>query len=199
MLSTAYFPPIEYFSAIAHARTAWVEGEEAYLKQSYRTRCHIYAAGGRETLQVPVCHGPSKLIRDIRIDYTHPWLHQHTIAIKSAYGASPFFMYYWDDIERLLHQGHKYLFDLNMDLTRHLISVLGISTPVESTSEFCAEWRGEDLRGAMHPKRKCPSLYERHVSDKPYYQVFSDRAGFIPNLSILDLVFHEGPESADYL
>ena len=185
--------------AAARAGSVLVEACENYQKQSYRNRCLIYAAGGAEVLQIPVCHGESRLISDIHIDYSREWLHQHEYAIVSAYRSSPFFEYYWDDIKAILDSRPEMLFDLNMQLTRCISSLMNLKVDFGVTKEFKAPSESEDaldLRFAIHPKK---GIEGRLFKFSEYYQVFSAKHGFIEDLSILDLLFHEGPQAADYL
>ena len=198
LLTTAYFPPVEYFMVLASAPEVWLEACENYQKQSYRTRCHIYASAGREVLQVPVCHGAGT-ISEVEIDYSREWLHQHKVALLSAYRSSPFFEYYWDEIQVVLDSRPRFLFELNTLLTETLLNLLNIRCNLRLTEEYVKEWQGEDFRSTIHPKSKEVSLLEKYSMQKPYYQIFGQRAGFIPNLSILDLLFHEGPQATDYL
>ena len=195
LLSTAYLPPVAWFAAVARSGAAQVEACESFQKQSYRNRCNICSADGMQTLLVPVLHAGSRLIRDIRIDYSKNWLHLHRSAIATAYGPSPFYKYYWDDIDAILEKRHGFLFDLNMELTAKLIEMLHLKASVTLTDDYVPAPEGvRDLRAAINPKRE-PS----GSPFKEYYQVFNQRLGFIPNLSIIDLLFCEGPESYSYL
>ncbi len=199
ILATAYFPPVEYFALLNRADEALVEACESYTKQSYRNRCLIYAACGADSLQVPVIHASgSRCIRDIRIDYSTPWVVRHERAIFSAYNSSPFFEYYKDDIYAVMEGGFEYLFDLNMALTRLLASLFGISTPVGLTGDFVKEYPRGDYRYAIHPKHPNTILSDLGQV-RPYFQVFSSKHGFIPGLSALDLLCAEGPESISFL
>lgn len=189
--------------AAARVGSVLVEACENYQKQSYRNRCRIYAAGGPEVLQIPVCHEESRMIRDIRIDWSREWLHQHKYAITSAYRSSPFFEYYWDDIEAILDSRHEFLFDLNMQLTECLASLMNLHTSFGTTTQFIipsepgtADCGSLDLRYSIHPKK---AVDDRLFRFRGYYQVFSAKHGFIPDLSVLDLLFHEGPQASDYL
>lgn len=197
LLSTAYFPPVEYFYILANWPEVAVDACESYQKQSYRNRCLIYSAGGVHALQIPVCHDNirSGSIRDIRIDYSREWLHQHRIAIISAYRSSPFFEYYWDGIDAILQARHEKLFDLNMALTRHIAAEMELRCEIRPTDSFVKDAGPLDYRSRIHPKSKENPIFEA----KPYYQIFSQKSGFIGNLSILDLLFHEGPQSTDFL
>lgn len=185
--------------AAAKVGSVLVEACENYQKQSYRNRCRIYAAGGPETLQIPVCHTDSRLIRDIRIDYSREWLHQHRYAIVSAYRSSPFFEYYWDDIETILNSRPEFLFDLNLKLTECISSLMNLRVDFGTTTEFLIPSEpaaSNDLRYAIHPKKGSESSL---FTFREYYQVFSAKHGFIPDLSILDLLFHEGPQASYFL
>jgi hypothetical protein len=197
ILGTAYFPPVEYFHLLACHPTVMVEACESYQKQSYRNRCLIYAAGGIQALQIPVCHDNIRngTVSDILIDYSREWLHQHRIAIISAYRSAPFFEYYWDGIEAVLQSKPGKLFDLNLALTRHIACEMELRCEILPTESYAKDCGPLDFRSRIHPKSKQSPVFE----SKPYYQIFSQKSGFIGNLSILDLLFHEGPQAADFL
>lgn len=214
LLSTAYLPPVEYFAVMANAEKVVIEKCEMFQKQSYRTRCHIYSANGLLSLTVPVkrdIHSdnliesslPSHklLIDKVMIDYSKPWVLQHKRALEAAYMTTPFFEYYKDDIFAILESGESNLFNLNMRLTELFMEFIGISTPVEYSSEWLAEAPPGciDLRNAIHPKSRETDMLERMQIKKPYYQVFSNKQGFISNLSVIDLLCNEGPNSISFL
>jgi len=197
VLGTAYFPPVEYFHLLAGHPAVMIEACESYQKQSYRNRCLIYASGGVMALQIPVSHDNirSGTVSDILIDYSRDWLHQHRIAIISAYSSSPFFEYYWDGIDAILQSKPRKLFDLNLALTRHIVSEMELRCEILTTSAFVKDCGPLDFRNRINPKSDESPVFE----SKPYYQIFSQKSGFIGNLSILDLLFHEGPQAADFL
>lgn len=200
VLSTAYCPPVEYFMAAAMTGRVLIETQESYIKQTYRNRCRIYACDGILSLTVPVSmHGDSRDIRSVRIDYTRPWLQQHVRALVSAYRTSAFFEYYQDDILGILESRPETLFELNSRLTAKMMELLGIRCEISLTAEFRREYPSGylDLRDGIHPKKAVPEIFRDRF--KPYYQVFSDRFGFIPGLSALDLLFNEGPDAISYL
>ena len=186
---------MEWFAAAAHHGNVLIEACESFQKQSYRNRCRICAADGPQILQVPILHSGSRLIRDIRIDYSKSWQHLHRHAISTAYGPSPFYQYYWDSLDAILSRNHEYLFDLNLEMTDKLLKLLHLRTPVALTTDYEPNPTGKvDMRSAISPKKEPAGS-----SFKDYYQVFNSRLGFIPNLSIIDLLFCEGPEATAYL
>ena len=146
ILSTAYFPPIEYFAVMANSQQVYIQGGEMYQKQSYRTRCHINGANGLLVLTLPVLRSALKgegasshkiPTADLKIDYSKPWLLQHKRALEAAYMSSPFFEYYMDDIYEILDSGEESLLAMNTALTRKVAELIGIETPVElSGREF---------------------------------------------------------------
>lgn len=201
LLSTAYLPPAEYLFVLAHSEKASIEYHETFQKQSYRTRCNIYATDGLFTLQVPVCHTErhSAPICETRIDYTRNWVHQHETALISAYKSSPFFEYYWDDFKTVLESKPVLLTDLNTALTELLIKEMELDCKLSFTTSYVSDHQGEDLRNTIHPKFKGDNIMKKNRAERPYYQVFSARYGFIPNLSSIDLLFNEGPNVWEYL
>ena len=189
VVTTAYFPPVEYFMAAAAAGELKVEDSESYVKQSYRNRCRIYACDGVLSLTVPVSAADGgKGIRGMRIDYTKPWLQQHERAFISAYRTSAF-----------LESRPQTLFELNTALTVKLLELLGLRCRVSFTGEYVQEYGPDvlDLREAIHPKKTVPEMFRNRF--KPYYQVFYEKFGFIPGLSALDLLFNEGPNALSFL
>jgi hypothetical protein len=200
VLSTAYFPPVEYFMAAAMTGSILIEAQESYVKQSYRNRCRIYACDGVLSLTVPVSMPEnSRGISMAVVDYSKPWLQQHERAIVSAYRTSAFFEYYQDDIFPILESRPAGLLDLNMALTLRLLDLLGIRCSVSLTEEYRQSYGPEflDLRDALHPKKTVPEIFRDRL--RPYYQVFSAKFGFIPGLSAVDLLFNEGPDALSYL
>ena len=212
-------PPVSYFAAMAEEMeglsnrrdgdsslelspsVVYIEACENYQKQSYRNRCRFYAADGVQALSYPIIHegGTHKLpISEIKIDWSTPWLQQHERAIVSAYRTSAYFEYYQDELFAILESRPERLLDLNMDLLRFFIEKTGLSVDLRLTSEYSREVDMTDLREAIHPKR--PNTILRNLAlEKPYFQVFSRKHGFQSDLSIMDLLFNEGPDSILYL
>ncbi len=194
LLSTAYFPPIEYFASIARYSVVFIEGCENYAKQSYRNRCRILTSNGEEDLRVPVLHDGQRLITQVRVDYRTPWLRQSEYALDTAYYTSPFFEYYRDELFSIMNSRPDTLWELNSAITDFFVRKIGLKCRFEKTSRYEKTWCDcEDYRERIHPKR------ESSYVPKPYYQVFKEKFGFVPGLSIMDLLFNEGPESICYL
>lgn len=229
LFSTAYMPPVSYFAAMAEEMeglsnrrdgdssleltpsVVYVEACENYQKQSYRNRCRFHAADGVQSLSYPIVHegGTHKLpISEIRIDWSTPWLQQHERAIVSAYRTSAYFEYYQDELFAILESRPERLLDLNMELLRFFVEKAGLAVDLRLTSGFSRDGNQimpdgsivqcEDLREAIHPKRPNTILKDLKL-EKPYFQVFSRKHGFRSDLSIMDLLFNEGPDSICYL
>ena len=186
-LTTAYFPPIEYFAVLAKYSVISYDTSENYQKQSYRNRCRILASDGPLDLRFPIIHDGRKRITEVRVDYSTPWIRQTEYAIETAYGSSPYFEYYKDELYAVLESRPETLWVLNREITEFFCRKIGINPPVEGLS-----FLPEDVVD-IHPKH--PSQYV----GKEYWQVFRDKFGFVPGLSIMDLLFNEGPESLCYL
>jgi hypothetical protein len=196
LLSSAYLPPPEYFSLIFRSDKILIEKEENYLKQSYRNRCYILSSHGRQLLSVPVYLGSlhKTPIKDIRIDYSKRWQQVHLRAIKASYGSAPYFQYYFENIETIILKKNDFLIDLNMELIDAVIKMLRINTEVSYTTHFeTTEGLDNDYRYCISPKIKSP------FKIKEYIQVFNSGEQFINGLSIVDLIFNQGPEARDYL
>ena len=179
----------------------YLEACENFQKQSYRNGCRFYAADGVQTLSFPIVHegGTHKQpISEIKIDWSKPWMLQHKRAIISAYRTSAYFEYYQDELFAILESRPEKLFDLNMALTRFFIEKTGLAIDLRTTSEYSRETDMDDLRESIHPKRPNTILQDLKL-EKPYFQVFARKHGFQSDLSIMDLLFNEGPDSIVYL
>ena len=203
LLATAYFPPVSYFALLAQAGdTVWLDASSHYVKQSWRNRCRILSAGGPEDLNVPVVHGDDLFhtpVSEVRVDYSTPWLLKTRRAIATAYEGSPFFLYYRDALWEVLESRPDTLWELNLRLIRFFCAKIGIAPKLEALREFVPEGgMPDDYREALHPKRPDTVLRDLGL-ERPYWQVFRDRFGFVPGLSVMDLLFNEGPESLCFL
>jgi hypothetical protein len=195
-----YNGPINYFARLVREETITLEQHDSYIKQSYRNRCMILGPNGVMALSIPVKRkrGTRNLFRDVRIDYDHPWNKIHRKSLEAAYAASPYFEFLRDDLLKYYEGNFRFLVDLNFSLLEKTLGLLGLDIPLDRTTSFL-EIRGEDdPRAFIHPKTdftKADPLF----SPVPYYQVFSERHGFQANLSILDLLFNQGPDSLGIL
>jgi hypothetical protein len=194
LLSTAYLPPIQYMSKFLLDKPVAIEKHEHYQKQSYRNRCCIYGANGQQSLVIPVkkIHGAKTPITAVEIDHTTNWQKIHLKSIESAYRLSAFYEYYADDFREAYLMDIPMLFDWNMYMLGMIIDMLDISEKSEVTGAWEADIQeGNDWRQSINPKKrlKKPDPQFRNIA---YQQVFSERFGFLPNLSIIDLLFNEG-------
>lgn len=196
LISTAYLPPVDYFSSISEADEIFIEKEENYLKQTYRNRCYILSAHGPQLLSVPVYLGSlhKTPIKEIRIDYSKRWQQVHLRAMTASYSSSPYFEFYFENIEKIISENHEFLLDLNKALTDSVVKILRLEKIISYTTHF--ETPGvnpNDFRYKVTPKK------ESSFQVNKYIQVFNNDSGFVPNLSIVDLIFNLGPESRNYL
>ena len=212
-------PPVSYFAAMAEEMeglsnrrdgdsslelspsVVYIEACENFQKQSYRNRCRFYAADGVHALSYPIVHegGTHKQpISEIKVDYSTPWLQQHKRAIISAYRTSAYFEYYQDELFAILDSKPERLIDLNTRLLKFFLEKTGIKAEIRMTESYDTAPECEDLREVIHPKRP-DRILENLELKKPYFQVFAEKHGFISDLSIMDLLFNEGPDSIIYL
>ena len=200
LLTACYFGSVEHYRLLAQCTKVRIDTGEHYVRQSYRTRTRILGPNGPQDLVVPVIHdhGHKMPMHEVRLSYAETWPQQHLHAIRSAYGKSPWYMHYIDDIEAVLLAGHERLVDLDL-ATMHLgMKWLGIGAVVVSSDAFVDrdEAGSTDHRNTLHPKRPLPGGLAPVV---PYPQVFADRHGFVPRLSVIDLVCNLGPEARQVL
>ena len=210
LLTTAYFPPVAWFALLARdmtlspdrvsPSTVYLEACENYQKQSYRNRCYILAGDGVQMLQVPVVHAESMGITQVRVDYSTPWLVRTKRSLDAAYYTSAYYEYYRDELFERMEERPALLWDWNLSLIRFLLEKTGVACHLLPTSSFIAPAAAgpDDFRTVIHPKRPDSVLASLGL-ERPYFQVFADRFGFTPDLSALDLLFNEGPDSLLWL
>lgn len=198
LLSSAYLAPVEYYTKLYAADRVLVERYDHYMKQTYRNRCVIVGANGTLALTIPTEKDdhPKVLMKDVRISDHGNWRHVHWNALESAYRNSPFFEYYADDFRCFYEKKYPFLWDFNQALCEVVCSLIDLHPKMAGTADYQTELSDgvADFRQLIHPKidykEADPSFHPL-----PYYQVFKEKFGFIPNLSIVDLLFNMGPES----
>ncbi len=196
ILPTAYLAPISYYVQLHRYDTVWTEVCDNYQKQTYRNRCTIASADGPLSLSIPVVKAEERKVqmKDVRISDHGNWRHLHWNALQSAYMNSPFFEYYADDFAPFYSKRWEFLVDFNEELQHKVCELIDISPAVRRTEKYEAMPQGvDDYRDRIHPRR--PSVAQTGT----YFQVFALRLGFIPDLSVVDLLFNMGPESVLYL
>lgn len=193
-LTSAYLAPVDYYQQIVDADEIQLEQWDSYEKQSYRNRCVIATANGKLALSIPVEKpaGQKALTRDMLVSNHSDWQVQHWRAIESAYNSTPFFEYYKDDFMPFYEKKWKFLWDFNQEIQLKVFELLEIQAKIVLTPRFNLELAENvlDLRKCIHPK------FDLKLDNKQqYYQVFENKFGFIPNLSIIDLLFNMGNEA----
>ena len=236
LLSSTYFGPIQWYQKLNRYDECLIERHESFIKQTYRNRMIIPTTNGPLSLTIPTNHNTSLAMKDIRISDHANWRHVHWNALLSAYGESPFFEYYQDDIRPFFEKKYEFLFDFNMETTQKMIELLDIHPKISITEEYVLseerrvkseeseERRTKsekfdsfanhkvqssnlkvqskevqsivDFRDAIRPKKPLP---DAEFAPHRYYQVYEQKYGFQPNMSILDLLFNEGNEAIFYL
>jgi hypothetical protein len=196
-LPTAYFPPVSYFVHLLRHETIYIEQMETFPKQTYRNRCEIMTAAGKSRLIVPITkpQGNHTLTRDIRICYREPWREQHWKTLQTAYSSSPFYSYYADSIRPLFESPEPSLLTHNQAILQTISRLIGIDLPVEITTDYMKE----PLERSDYRKKFSPKSKSQVIEFPRYPQVFEYKYGFIPDLSLLDLLFNMGPETVMYI
>lgn len=214
LLSTTYFGPVQWYQKLYRYDRVLIEQHESFQKQTYRNRCLIATTNGIQALTVPVAkdeklefRNEKPLISKLALSDHGNWRHLHWQALQSAYGESPFFEYYEDDIRPFFTQRYwELLIDFNEAICHKMCELLDIQPHIERTSSYIPNNAGDgvcnnettlyDFREVIRPKHPLP---DPDFHPRRYYQVYEQKHGFLPNLSILDLLFNMGPESIFYL
>ena len=200
LLSSTYFGPVQWYQKLNRYDTCLIEQYDHFVKQTYRNRCVIAATNGLQTLSIPVekFEGAKCEMRDVRISDHANWRHQHWYALQSAYGESPFFEYYEDDIRPFFERKWDFLYDFNWEITLKMCELIDIMPCMRRTDSYELEPSEAviDFRETIRPKH--PGR-DDEFSPRTYYQVYQQKYGFQPNLSVLDLLFNQGNESVLFL
>ncbi|ERK38221.1 WbqC-like protein [Segatella baroniae F0067] len=205
-LSSTYFGPVQWYQKLNRHAHCLIERHDNFVKQTYRNRMVIATTNGLQALSVPVTTDGDALsktpMRDVRVSDHGHWRHIHWNALCSAYGESPFFEFYQDDIRPFFERRWDFLFDFNMAITAKMCELLDIQPDYRPTTAYqpaAGDGRLEaddDFRDVIRPKHPLP---DPSFEPRRYYQVYEQKWGFQPNLSILDLLFNEGNEAVLYL
>jgi hypothetical protein len=197
LVHPTYFPSIATFTTLVQNDVVW-EAHDNFQKQTYRNRCYICTDKGKHMLNIPIKHvggneGRQKY-SDVEIENEYNWKKVHWRTLETAYRTSPFFEFYEDDIRPLYEGNEASLYEFNMRTVQTVADIIGVEIPVEKTSTYELQpEKHSDARFLVEAKRELP------IKMEPYTQVFGERHGFIPNLSVLDLLFNEGTNTLSYL
>lgn len=201
LLQTTYFGPIQWYQKLYRYDHSMIEQYDSFQKQTYRNRCMIATANGTQALTVPIIHN-GELVKDLRISDHNQWRRVHWNALQSAYSESPFFEYYADDLHPFFEQKYDFLVDFNEAIRQKVCELIDIHPHVEYTTKYQPSALNPqpstltDFRDVINAKHPQP---DEGFTPKEYWQVFQHKHGFLPNLSILDLLFNMGPESVFFL
>ena len=197
LIATAYCPPARYMAALVNSGSVAVELHETYPKQTCRNHCAIYGPNGLHTLTIPVIkpNGNRTITRDIRVSDHQPWQRIHWRSVCSAYSNSPFFLYYQDELAPFYEKKVDFLVDFNTGMLEKIFRVLQLDITIAESSTY-----KKNPAGAPGLRDDLTAKHEDGTWAYPHYtQVFEPRHGFLPGLSILDILYNLGPETVDYL
>ncbi|MEN8248549.1 MAG: WbqC family protein [Bacteroidota bacterium] len=198
IIELQYLPQPKYFALLFSGQDVLIDKYEHFVKQTYRNRCRILTANGIDELSIPVIGAGQKTsIKEIKIDRSQKWVNRHWRAIQSAYGKAPYFEFYADELRSIFYKKHKFLFDLTLDFLTQCLEFLQYKDPIKFTDNYyeLTDTPQNDLRSLILPKSntKLPISYNQVV----YQQVFGSK--FVDNLSVIDLIFSEGPRAGEIL
>ena len=198
LMHPCYFGPISMFVAMIQADLVIFENEDNYQKQTYRNRMYIYGANGKLSLNIPIKHSGNKSqhqkYKDLRIENDFPWQKQHWKSLETVYRTSPFFEFYEDEFQPLYTRKFEFLMDFNYNCLELALDALQLEIQQQKTEEFILHPKDSiDARDLVQAKGPKSAIFET------YSQVFAPKFGFLNDLSIVDLIFNEGPNAANYL
>lgn len=205
IFSITWFGPVLYYALLNRTEIKHIEGSENFRKQTYRNRCELASANGPLTLTIPVegNKGNKTNIKDIKLSDHGDWQRIHWNSIESAYNSSPFFEFYSDDIKPFFEKKERWLFDYDEEIRIKMFDLLNLKGEIKITNTYLHDYKDKevnilDFRETIQPKSTALKDIEKELL-KPYYQVFEMKFGFLPNLSVLDLLFNMGPEAILFL
>lgn len=194
LLPVFYLPPISWFSEFLNTENeVTFEQFESFPKQTFRNRTNIYGANGKLSLIIPIVHNGNREFKDTEMSYREDWQKIHWKSIKTVYQGSPYFEYYEDKLERIFEKKEKFLLDFNLKSLEIVQSILKTEKAYSLNKEYFKNPEEVNFREKFSPKK--PLEYEM----EEYYQTFSDKFGFLEDLSIIDLICNKGPESLTYI
>lgn len=196
LLHPTYFSNIAHFVAMVQATEVVFEVHDNFMKQTYRNRAYIYGANGKLALNIPVIHTQKNRqnYKDVKIFNEERWQNQHWKSLLSAYRTSPFFEFYEDELRPLFFKKFDFILDFNLKCFETICECLQLELKLSTTQSFVKNTQNiTDARILVNAKKEIPQNFSS------YTQVFGDKHGFISNLSILDLLFNEGPNAPNYL
>lgn len=196
IIATSYLGNIHHFFYLLNSEGIVYDDMERYQKQTYRNRCQILGANGVQNLTIPVEAKNHTAIRDVKISYATQWQKQHWGAMLAGYNHSPYLEYYRDYFEPFYSKNYQYLWDFNMELEEVILDLLDEQIKLDFTSRIDSMEEAKDLRKYITPKKP---LTDDAFTQKPYRQMLFSKGQFMPNLSIVDLLFNQGTESYLYL
>lgn len=195
LLYPTYLPNIASYIVMAQSDAFVFEICDSYQKQTYRNRCYIYGANGKLSLNIPVHYTQRNRqdTKEIEIENSSKWQSTHWKSIESAYKTSPFFEFYEDEFKVLFENPKEFLLDFNLECIAVINNCIGFEPVISNSEQFSKTTSESDYRFLVNARK------EPKIETKPYIQVFKDKHGSITNLSILDLLFNEGPNTLNYL
>ena len=191
-----YLPSTSHFLLMVNSKKLVFEINDHYLKQTFRNRTYIYGANGKLLLSIPVIHSQKnrKLLKDVKISYDQDWLSQHWKSLEISYRSSPFFEFFEDKLICLYNKKEKYLVDFNLKSINILFEMLQIDLEYDFTNSY-----EENYSSISDYRINLENFNSNEIKIDRYTQVFQSKHGFINNLSVLDLIFNEGPNAINFL
>jgi len=197
VLPMFYLPPVAYFAELTkHKTDILIDKEEHFIKQTYRNRAHIYSPDGVLALTVPVVKGAKvhTKVKDVKISYDFNWQRLHWMSLQNCYRRSAYFEFYEDSFAPFYQMRYDNLFDYNLEQLKLIIKLLKIKAEFKFTDDYELNYTDRfDLRLSLDPKKNT------QIDQEPYFQLFEERHGFLNNLSIVDLLFNQGPQALNYI